>query len=75
MEPASWRLGFAPPATPLTRRLLVYFRSGAYTSGTSATSKPNVWNYVALGRQIDYEDSGMIRLDYHFSDRTTSFLR
>jgi hypothetical protein len=31
MEPVSWRLGFAPPATPLTRRLLVYFRSGAYT--------------------------------------------
>ena len=31
MEPVSWRPGFAPPATPLTRRLLVYFRSGAYT--------------------------------------------
>jgi hypothetical protein len=30
MEPVSWRLGFAPPATPLKRRLLVYFRSGAY---------------------------------------------
>jgi hypothetical protein len=30
MEPVSWRLGFAPPASPLTRRLLVYFRSGAY---------------------------------------------
>jgi hypothetical protein len=32
MEPVSWRPGFAPPATPLTRRLLVYFRSGAYSS-------------------------------------------
>ena len=30
MEPISWRPGFAPPATPPTRRLLVYFRSGAY---------------------------------------------
>jgi hypothetical protein len=30
MEPVSWRLGFAPPATPLTRRLLVYFPFGAY---------------------------------------------
>ena len=30
MEPVSWRSGFAPPGTPLTRRLLVYFRSGAY---------------------------------------------
>src|ERR1700722_255806 len=32
MEPVSWRPGFAPPATPLTRHLLVYFRSGAYTN-------------------------------------------
>jgi hypothetical protein len=31
MEPVSWRPRFAPPATPLTRRLLLYFRSGAYT--------------------------------------------
>ena len=30
MEPVSRRSGFAPPATPLTRRLLVYFDSGAY---------------------------------------------
>lgn len=30
MEPVSRRSGFAPPATPLTRRLVVYFRSGAY---------------------------------------------
>src|ERR1017187_7509010 len=27
------------------------------------------------GRQVDNEDSGMIRLDYHYSDRTTSFVR
>ena len=27
------------------------------------------------GRQIDNEDSGMIRLDYHFSDKTTAFVR
>jgi hypothetical protein len=47
----------------------------AYPAGTSPTSNPNVWNYVALGRQIDNEDSGMIRLDYHLSDRTTSFVR
>ena len=30
MEPVLRRSGFAPPQTPLTRRLLVYFRSGAY---------------------------------------------
>jgi hypothetical protein len=28
MEPVSWRSGFAPPETPLTRRLLIYFPSG-----------------------------------------------
>ena len=47
----------------------------AYPSGTSSTTQPNVWNYRSLGRQIDNEDSGMIRLDYHYSDRTTSFVR
>jgi len=47
----------------------------AYPAGTSPGSNPNVWNYVAPGRQVDSEDSGMIRLDEHFSDRTTAFLR
>lgn len=47
----------------------------AYPGGTSPTSNPNVWNYVANGRQVDNEDSGMIRLDQHFSDRTTGFVR
>lgn len=47
----------------------------AFPAGTSPTSNPNVWNYQAVGRQIDNEDSGMIRLDYHLSDKTTSFIR
>jgi len=47
----------------------------AFPTGTSPTSTTNVWNYVALGRQIDNEDSGMIRFDYHFSDKTTAFVR
>jgi hypothetical protein len=47
----------------------------AYPAGISPTSSPDVWNYVAPGRQIDNEDSGMIRLDYHHSDRTTAFVR
>src|SRR5579871_6167150 len=47
----------------------------AYPAGTSPTSQPNVWNYASLGRQIDNEDSGMVRLDYHSSDRTTAFAR
>ena len=47
----------------------------AYPAGTSPTSNPSVWNYDAPGRQIDNEDSGMIRLDHYFSDRTTAFVR
>lgn len=47
----------------------------AYPAGTSPTSTPNVWNYQAPGRQIDNEDSGMIRIDHYFSERTTAFAR
>ena len=47
----------------------------AYPAGTSPTSNPNVWSYQALGRQNDNEDSGMIRLDHYFSERTTAFVR
>ena len=46
-----------------------------FPAGTSPTAKAAVWNYVANGRQVDNEDSGMIRLDYHFSDKTTAFVR
>ena len=47
----------------------------AFPRGTSPTSKPNVWNYVASARQMDNEDSGMVRFDEHFTDRTTGFIR
>ena len=47
----------------------------AYPAGTSPTANSNVWNYNALGRNIDNEDSGMIRFDYHLSGKTTAFLR
>jgi hypothetical protein len=47
----------------------------AYPAGASPATSPNVWNYNALGRQIDNEDSGMIRMDYHISSKTTSFVR
>jgi hypothetical protein len=47
----------------------------AYPAGTSPTSNPDVWQYAAVGRQVDNEDSGMIRLDRYFSDRTTAFVR
>ncbi len=47
----------------------------AYPQGTSATSTPNVWNYDAVGRQVDNEDSGMVRLDQYLSNQTTAFVR
>lgn len=47
----------------------------AFPQGTSPTSNPDVWNYDAVLNQLDNEDSGMIRIDHHFSDRTTAFLR
>ena len=47
----------------------------AYPAGTAATSNPDVWKYMALGRQVDNEDSGMIRLDQYFTGRTTAFVR
>ena len=56
----------SPALTPLL---------SAYPAGTSSTSNPQVWNYVAGANQVDNEDSGMIRIDQHFTDRTTAFLR
>ncbi len=47
----------------------------AYPSGITPTSNPSVWQYDAPGRQVDNEDSGMVRLDHYFSDRTTAFVR
>jgi hypothetical protein len=47
----------------------------AYPVGTAATSSPNVWQYQSPGRQVNNEDSGMIRLDRYFSDRSTAFVR
>jgi len=47
----------------------------AYPAGMTPTSNPSVWQYDAAGRQVDNEDSGMIRLDHYFSDRTTAFVR
>src|ERR1700722_20185469 len=47
----------------------------AFPAGTSPTSNASVWQYDAPGRQVDNEDSGMIRLDHYFSERTTAFVR
>ncbi len=47
----------------------------AFPTGTSPTSNPNIWNYVAGANQVDNEDSGMVRIDHHFSAVTTAFVR
>ena len=47
----------------------------AYPLGTSPTSNPNAWNYNVEANQVDNEDAGMVRLDEHFSDKTTAFVR
>ena len=47
----------------------------AYPKGTSQSANPQVWNYIAGANQVDNEDSGMLRLDHHFSDKTSAFLR
>ena len=60
--------------TALTSPALLPILS-AYPLGRRRRLNPNVWNYVAPGRQIDNEDSGMIRVDQHFSDQNTAFLR
>ena len=73
------QIGLVPSPTFLTQamvsspELLPILK--AYPLGTSPTSNSNVFNYVAPGRQVDNEDSGMIRLDQHPTERTTAFLR
>jgi len=47
----------------------------AYPAGTSPTGNPQVWNYVAGAKQVDNEDSGMLRLDQHFDANNTAFVR
>lgn len=64
---------FASQAAATSPALLPILQ--AYPTGTSPTSNSAVWNYDAPGRQVDNEDSGMIRLDHYFSNRTTGFLR
>jgi hypothetical protein len=45
-----------------------------YPVGTSPTSNPQVWNYVAGANQVDNEHSGMLRIDHRLTDKTTAFL-
>ena len=47
----------------------------AYPSGYFADVQPQRLAVRRAGRQVDNEDSGMVRLDHYFSDRTTAFVR
>jgi len=48
----------------------------AYPAGSlPVAGNPNAAEFIGYGRQLGNEDSGMMRLDQHFSDRTTAFVR
>ena len=47
----------------------------AFPVGNGTTSSPSVDRYTSVGQQIQNEDSAMLRLDQHFDDRNTAFLR
>ena len=48
----------------------------AYPEGSlPVAGNPNVSEFVGYGRQLGNEDSGMMRVDQRFSDKTTAFVR
>lgn len=46
----------------------------AYPEGQTLIS-PDVSEFIGEGRQVVHEDSGMLRIDHRFSERTTMFVR
>ena len=47
----------------------------AYPTGQTSTSNPDIGEFISTGRQVVNEDSGMFRIDHHFTDKTTAFVR
>ena len=47
----------------------------AYPLGQTQTSDPDVDQFTSQGTQVVNENSAMLRLDQHFSDATTAFVR
>lgn len=47
----------------------------AFPLGTSPTSNPDVENFASEGTQVVNENSGMLRIDQHLSEKTTAFVR
>ena len=70
LVPSPSFLSEAEATSPALQPLL-----SAYPHGTSPTANPSVWNYKVEAEQVDNEDAGMVRIDQHFSDKTTAFVR
>ena len=47
----------------------------AYPEGTAPTADPRVLAYVGSGRQLDHEDSGMIRIDHRIRASDSLYAR
>ena len=47
----------------------------AFPQGQSATDDPRVDQFMSEGTQVVSENSAMVRLDQHFSEKTTAYLR
>jgi hypothetical protein len=71
MEPVSRRSAFAPPPTPLTRRLLVYFASGAYTQSHDSWKAEAVAFVVCHAIGLDTNTSSSDYIQLHAGDRAT----
>jgi hypothetical protein len=74
-------IGFVPDAAtraaiianPTSQALVPILN--AYPLGQTPSTTPGIDIYTSDGRQNNFENSTMLRLDQHFSDRTTAFLR
>ncbi len=72
-------IGFVPSPTFRNQLLLnspaVSPIVNAFPLGTQATSTARVWQYTGVGQTTDNENSAMLRIDHHFTDATTGYLR
>ena len=72
-------IGFVPSSTfraqVLAKSPVLASILNAYPLGNGTTSSPNVAQYTGAGGLLDNENSEMIRIDHHFSDKTTAYAR
>ena len=47
----------------------------AYPLGQTATTNPNVFSWTGAGRQVQNEDSGLVKIDHRFTQATTAYAR